>query len=397
VILTSSSWRSVANVALSRAGHRRRRHALGSAREVLSAAEHRTGLSDWGDPHFTDGLHALLGGLRDLDDLTPLGVLTFRRLIDQLLVNRLRFVSDPTPRHELRAPIIITGLPRSGTTLLHRLLGLDPCHHAPPLWELLDPFAASPPALRRLRTRLQVLVKNRLLPALDRKHYTRAETPEECTLLLANSFSSSLLSDMAPLRRYQQWYQSSSHEVAYAEYRRQIEILQARYPDQRLVLKAPAHLAHLPELVRAVPEASLVQTHRDPTECFFSQCSLLETLSRLAIDRPSRTTITDKVQRTFEHDLERNLEFHDQAAAEVLHVGYSGLRADPVATVGAARQHLGLSWSSDDLRRATEYVDHNPQHRFGRHDVVDSDWCVSVRQIDERFADYRDRFAGELG
>ncbi len=136
---------------------------------------------------FRDGLDALLAALEVLPGLTPLGVVTFARMIRQALVNRLRFVGDSAPRRDLNSPVIITGLPRSGTTALHRLLALDRVFHAPPLWELLDPFSTAAPVLRRWRTTAQISFKNRLLPDLDPKHFTRADTPEECTLLLANS------------------------------------------------------------------------------------------------------------------------------------------------------------------------------------------------------------------
>ncbi len=195
-------------------------------------------------------------------------MVTFGKMIRQALVNRLRFLGDSSPRSELNSPVIITGLPRSGTTALHRLLALDPVFHAPPLWELLDPFLDSADGLRRWRTRAQIGFKNRLLPDLDQKHFTRADTPEECTLLLANSFASPLFWDLAPLEGYLEWVQAADQRPVYEDYRRQLEILQARHPDRRLLLKAPAHLGNLAVLHEVVPEAHLIQTHRDPTAVF---------------------------------------------------------------------------------------------------------------------------------
>ena len=175
--ISSTILRSVVNRTLAPFGPSAAGQRFGGIEDLLTKAERRTGLRDWGDPHFRDGLDALLGSLEEVPGLTPLGVVTFSDIICQALVSRLRFVRDSVQRSELNSPVIITGLPRSGTTALHRLLGLDPGFYSPPLWELRDPFATSTFDLRRWRTSAGIMLKNRLLPDLDRKHFTRADRP----------------------------------------------------------------------------------------------------------------------------------------------------------------------------------------------------------------------------
>jgi hypothetical protein len=396
VLQVSSGFRSLVNGVLDRYGNASPADGIGNAADLMTAAERRTGLVDWGDPSFRGGLEALLDDAGRLPGLTPLGVLTFRGLIGQLLANRLRFVSSDGRRAQLAPPIIITGLPRSGTTLLHRLVGLDPAHHAPPLWELLDPFAATPGGIRRFRATLQIAFKNRLLPELDRKHFTRAGIPEECTLLLGNSFATPLFSDMAPMEGYLEWYQSSCQREVYLEYRAQLELLQERHPGRRLVLKAPAHLGNLADLVRAVPEAHLVQTHRDPTRCFFSHCSLRDTLARLVTDRPDRRAIPRLAERTFERDLRTNLAFHETHDRRVEHVAFTRLCANPIEIVRRLYDAFGLDWSAEAQRRISDYQRRFPKGRFGNHRYRDSDWGVSSARVDSWFGEYRQRFADEL-
>ncbi len=263
--MMSTTLRSLVNRSLAPFGAAAPGRRFPAADDLLAAAERRTGLDDWGDPNFREALDALLRALEDFRDLTPLGVVTFGNMIRQAFINRLLFVADSSPESELDSPVIITGLPRSGTTALHRLLALDPVFHAPPLWELLDPYSTRKPDLRRWRTTAQIAFKNRLLPDLDQKHFTRADTPEECTLLLANSLASSLFWDLAPLEGYLEWVQAADQRPVYEDYRRQLEILQTRHPGRRLLLKAPAHLGNLAVLHEVVPEAQLIQTHRDPT------------------------------------------------------------------------------------------------------------------------------------
>ena len=258
--MMATTLRSLVNRSLAPFGAPAAGQRFGSSGDLLAAAERRTGLNSWGDPYFRGGLLALLEALEEVPGLTPLGVVTFGNMIRNALANRLRFVGEAAPRGELNSPVIITGLPRSGTTALHRLLALDPVFHAPPLWELLDPFSSPAPDLRRWRTSAQISFKNRLLPNLDEKHFTRADTPEECTLLLANCFASPLFWDLAPLEGYLDWVQCVDQRPVYEDYRRQLEVIQTRHPDRRLLLKAPAHLGNIAVLHEMVPEAHLIQT-----------------------------------------------------------------------------------------------------------------------------------------
>ena len=367
-----------------------------SAERFMGEAERVTGSSNWGEGSFRLGLEALLASLREVDDITPLGTAVFGNMIKQALVNRLRFIEAESPSVPLIPPLIITGLPRSGTTALHRMLALDPEHYAPPLWELLDPFADSSAVVRRWRTRLQIAFKNRLLPELDRKHFTRADTPEECTLLLANSLASPLFWDLAPLDRYLRWYRSAPMAPVYGEYRRQLEVLQQRHAGRRLVLKAPAHLGNLAALREAVPESVLIQTHRDPTRCFFSHCSLRESLSRFVLSRVDASAIADHVLRVFDHDLHESLIFHRNAGHRVFHVSERELRSSAVQTVRSMYSRLGLEWTAAVAGRVEAYDQAFPRDRFGRHRPRRTGWGVDPQQVDGLFEEYRTMFSSEL-
>lgn len=390
--IVSNTLKSVVNRSLAPFGSAAPGQRFARSEDLLAAAERRTGLNDWGDPHFRGGLQALLESLEELSGLTPLGVATFGNMIRQALINRLLFVGVSFPGSRLHSPVIITGLPRSGTTALHRLLALDPVFHAPPLWELLDPFSTPAPDLRRYRTTAQIGIKNRLLPDLDQKHFTRADTPEECTLLLANSFASPLFWDLAPLEGYLEWVQAADQRPVYDDYRRQLEVLQGRHPGRRLLLKAPAHLGNLAVLHEIVPEAQLIQIHRDPTKCFFSHCSLRETLSSFVVDRPNRASISDQVQRVFEHDLRGNLEFHEASMSKVTHVACAALRRAPVEVLQEIHSRLGLDWAADDASRAAG-ARRKKAGGPGRHHYSHDGWGATPGHVAGLFADYRSNFA----
>ena len=388
----SEHLRALVNRGLGLVGSTRRGKRFDDPEDLLGWAEQRTGLEIWGDDLARRGLTALLLALEDLPGLSPLGVVTYDNMIRQALVNRLRFLDEKITRSDLAAPVIITGLPRSGTTALHRLLALDPVFHAPALWELLDPFSDTSPAVKRWRTRAQVAFKNRLVPDLDAKHFTRADTAEECTLLLVNSLASPLYWDLAPLVGYREWVQTVDQRSVYEDYRRQLEILQARHPGRRLLLKAPAHLGNLAVLHEIVPEAELIQTHRNPTEAFFSHCSLRETLASLVTLQPDRSAIAREVRRVFEHDLRANVEFHRGAPNVAVHVASGRLRSSPVEVLEKLHARLDLEWGSIEADRLRRSLDRPAGGEPGRHRYSDLGWGVTRDRVEALFGGYREEF-----
>jgi len=156
------------------------------------------------------GLDTLLLSIHNQDSLHLIGEITLYTLIKRSIRNRSRYLKIKENNQDkdlpLNPPIFITGLSRSGTTFLHRLLSANPELYAFPLWELFDPFTRSRTRdVRKLKTKFEINVKNILLPDLDKKHYTRANNTEECNMLLANSFNSQLFVDIAPLPEYLEW------------------------------------------------------------------------------------------------------------------------------------------------------------------------------------------------
>ena len=139
-------------------------------------------LSDFGDPAFYEGLHCLLDSLNKEAHLNVLGRMFVTKTLVALLENRLLLTEDRKRRPDvyerrLLPPIIVTGLPRSGTTLLHRLLATDPAHRAIPFWETMHPLPYSEPDGRFERVKKLLDYRVRLTPDLDGKHFIRAETP----------------------------------------------------------------------------------------------------------------------------------------------------------------------------------------------------------------------------
>lgn len=350
-----------------------------------------TDLTDFGDRHFLTGLEVLIKSITNELDLHEIGKITLDTLIINGLTNRLRFTElKKTSSSQLKPPIIITGLSRSGTTLLHRLLSIDPQHRSFPLWELMAPYSYKDKRLKIFDTELKIKVKNWLLPELDKKHYTRADTPEECILLMANSFDSQLFTDVAPVFSYQQWHLENNKEKIYKEYRQQLEILQSFYPNQRLVLKAPSHLGCIETLLKVIPEALIVQTYRDPLTCYRSLNSLRATLYKLVVKKINHKAIADSTLHLFKDQMKRNMEAFDKNSNRILLIPYFIFIKDPVKFVKSIYSHFKLEWYKE-----LEMEIRNHLHDSGRkiaqgHKYESDDSLDSVAQ--KNFSEYSDYF-----
>jgi len=335
------------------------------------------GLNNWGDSEFISGLEALLASIKQLPSTHFIGQITLNELIVRSLINRLRFI-DILQKYtrkdfKINAPIIITGLSRSGTTFLQRLMAFDNRHYAFPLWELLDPYKNQGRFdFRRNKTNLEIILKNVLLPELDKKHYTRADTKEECILLLANSFHSQLFTDIAPLSGYLDWYLNENREYAYKEYRDQLKILQSYHPGKRLVLKAPSHLGSLEDIMKFIPDATIIQTHRNPDECINSLCSLRQSLYKMVEGTIDNQEILREVLQLFDSETKKNIDFQNKYPDKVINVSYKELTSNPMEILTGLYRKMDYEWTKSMNNNIKQYIAENPQNRRGKHNYNDN-------------------------
>jgi Sulfotransferase family len=368
---------------------------------LVQAAVKATGLTEFGAGYHREGLLRLLESVENDAALHLSGQLAYRETIVGSLINRLllteAFKQNPeTFRKPLKSPIIVLGLPRSGTTFLHRLLALDPAHRAVPWWELArplpDPGSDEQPDRRRQVFQKKLRRLQKLTPDLDRKHYTRVDTPEECIWLLANTFFSPLFWALAPVYGYLDWYKNQDRLQAYYEYRLLLQVLQAADPTRRLVLKSSTHTGAIETLLQTIPGSLLIQTHRNPVETSASLASLFYSLHSRMTDRLDVRRMTEAILSFHEHQIARNLEARDAHPGALFDVYYDRLVADPIGTVRDIYDHYGLAWSEEFAERLNYYLQHNPRGKHGTHLYAPEDFGQTGDAIAERFAPYIYRF-----
>ncbi|HJR70685.1 MAG TPA: sulfotransferase, partial [Gammaproteobacteria bacterium] len=221
------------------------------------AAQLRAGSSDYGAWNFAEPLDRLLKSYRDEARLTTLGRITARELVVSLLENLLRMEAERAANPEIEqqrivAPVFIVGLPRTGTTHLHGLLGEDPDNRAPATWEVMFPAAArTPSGIERARaeTGRRLGWANRLAPEFMHIHPIAPDLPQECIAITAQVFMSIQFHTTHDVHSYQDWLEEAPQALGFDFHRRFLQHLQAKTLKKRWLLKAPGHLFALAGLL----------------------------------------------------------------------------------------------------------------------------------------------------
>ena len=294
----------------------RREHAAGggAAQGAVAATSVR--------PRCTSRSAACSQSLASEARLNLMGRVAAREDLTRMLSNRLRLERD---RHlhpeiaaeEIRRPLFIAGLPRSGSTLLYNLLAQDPANRVPLNWETMYP---SPPPERAThetdprgaQADRQIRWFGRLQPEFRKIHPVAARLPEECVVILSHTFYSFQFSSMYFVPSYQSWLERQDLRPAYHFHRRFLQHLQWRCRAERWVLKAPPHLPALDALFAVYPDAGLILTHRDPLEVVASVASLHAVLRSAFSDAVEPAAVGPEVSRMLADDIARGMQALDR-------------------------------------------------------------------------------------
>ncbi len=374
-----------------------------SVESLLASACSRTGLSDWGDNSFRTPLRILLESYREDSNLSCIGWLMIHKQLINNLSNRL-LIQEEIKRHpdilreQIKRPLFIVSMARTGTTLLHRLLSQDENNRALLCWEAVCPAPAPEPDTRDTdprisRMAMQIRMIQRLLPDLASIHDLQANSPDECYPLLENSFISSSFDTHADATKYFEWLSRQEMVLPYRYYRLQLQILQSRISTERWVLKSPYHLSSLDALLSVFPDACMVVTHRHPFEMIPSICSVVSTLKKIVnehvdLDLIGRQVL-DSVSSAVE-DLNRIENIVD--SSQFFHVNYRDLVSDPVGTVRLIYKHFGYTLEGRFEERMRIWLSTNPQNKYGVHKYSLEEFGLNQDLIKCLFAEYCERF-----
>ncbi len=369
---------------------------VGTVADLHASATKLTGLTDFGTDDYTEALQVLLDSYRDEAGLTELGSKMSRFFLRGTLIARAlseaAWSADPgyveTP---VTQPIFVTGLPRTGTTALHRLLAADPANQGLEMWLTDFPQPRPPrdtwadnPAYQQIDAGLrQHQVQN---PEFMGLHYMSASDVEECWQLLRQSGTSHSYECLAYVPGYSQWLSTQDWTPAYARHRRNLQLI-GMNDTRRWVLKNPSHLFCLDALLATYPDAIVIQTHRDPATIIPSVCSLNEHATR-----GWSTTFTGETIGRTQLDLwSRGL--REFTAARMRHpeatfidIDFDDLRTDPMGVVDRIYARTGTALSPE-ARTAITALDNESRTgaRKPTHHYSLADYGLTEEMVAERF------------
>lgn len=362
-----------------------------------------TGLEDFGPQGYRERLAVLVGAVSAIEGLHGPGRVNFHAQLVQLLRNRL-LLTDLLRRHpeiaeiELVPPVVIAGLPRTGTTHLHNLLAAAPTFRTMPYWESLEPIprpdeTGLDPDPRRQRAEQAVWFTNLAMPHFPLMHEMTADHVHEEIQLLANDFSSMLFETIGDVPAWRDHYLAHDQTPHYAHLALQLKAMQFLRGGRRWLLKSPQHLEQLPVLDRVFPGLVTVITHRDPVAVMVSLAYMIgysarmhrspvpaEDLGRAWADR-IETMLSSLVRDRDLLDPERTVD-----------IRFTEFMADDLATAARVYELAGEPLGPDALAAMRGYLDGHRRGHLGTIDYRPADVGLDPDELRERFAPYVERF-----
>jgi len=370
---------------------------------LLAQASRLEGLTDFGEDSFRAGLRELIAAIDAEAQLTPVGRWITRKRLVGSLRNRLRaemlFHDHPEIlKLDMGAPIVITGMQRTGTTFLHRLLAADPDTRALMSWEALNPAPHLPFERggrdRRIRSaRLSQQALALMAPDFFAVHPVEAQAPEEDVLLLDYSFLSTVPEATLRVPSFSRWLEGQDVVPAYRYMKKLLQLLSWQRSGKRWVLKSPHHLEYLDALFTVFPEAKIVFTHRDPVVTQASFCSMIAHGRGVFSDSVEPEEIGREWLRKVGRLVKRAMEARGRWGEDrFLDVYYRDLVRNPIEQIERVYDFAGISLAPETREQIGQARNVNTRHKYGIHTYRLEDFGLTAEMVAAEFAEYCSRF-----
>lgn len=377
-----------------------------SVESLMQQASERAGSEDWGDLEFTQALELLLASCREMDALTPLGwrvlrSVALRHLHNRLLIHAFLRSHPGVADRPLPGAIVITGLPRTGTTVLQNLLALDPGSRFLRLWEALRPVPPQDEAARaaligKSRSWLEQFYES--VPGFRTIHPLGAEGPEECDALLQNSFASQHFDDMFDAPAYSHWLSSADLTPQYSHYALQLRVLSSSDPKPApWVLKSPLHVGHMDALLKALPGTVVVHCHRSPLQAVSSYASLIATLRRAYGEDVSLPAVGRQALKRCATAMARAVAVRKTAGGEAfVDVSHAELVHDPIPAVRRIYLRAGRRLGEHSEAQMRQWIASNPRDKHGDHRYSPAEFGLTGEEVAAAFPPSAGRLADQV-
>jgi len=363
--------------------------------KLLQEAQSKTGLTDFGANDFMEGLGVLLETY-DHNDFTEKGRYKNRKRVLDLLCARLRIENSFKLHPEIRqqkivAPMLLTGLPRTGTSALLNLLAVDPAARPLYMWEGFnpEPIEGLPKGVPDPRyMAMKAWEEQNAKDARFKKiHSTSVDTPEECIHLLNHTFCDVQYGIEPMMEPYGSWFQQQDLHKSYRYYADLLRMLQWQRPGERWLLKTPGHLWALDILIEMFPDSSIIITHRNPLECVTSYASMMAALmtNRTFDKRQLGPVVMEYLARKMEKAIAVRKKVDP---ARFIDIQFEDFIEEPLKTADNIYARFHMPMSADVTQRMKNYADAHPMGKHGKHEYQLDEYGLSADGILKRFDFY---------
>lgn len=375
---------------------------------LIAEAQSNSGLSDFGDDEFRTPLGVLLKSLREEAPLNEIGRHVMRARILESLETRLK-TQDWIVRHpeileeEIVAPIVVVGLMRTGTTMLHRIIARDPRNHAANWWETRFPapdpdtdWNAPDPRIPMAEAEVAAILEAD--PRQASIHPWDAQAPDEEIMLLEHSFLSHVPEAFVNIPTYRAWINEQDWTPAYVYLKKLLQSLQWQKRQrgdvrERWVLKTPGHLGYIDTLFKVFPGARVIQTHRDPLETVPSAASMNHAMWALYSEEKEANEAGAQWQDRLAWGTLRCMESRKHYDADrFVDVWFRDALKDPIGEIERAYQVFGIEMTPEARTGMEQWMKENPRDKRPAHQYTLSDYGLTEESIKSAFAPYREKF-----
>ena len=372
--------------------------------EIINEAKNQTGLENFGNPLFVDGFKALINSINKEADLNEIGVEAQKHRLNGILSNMLRiesaFIENPEIlNEEIKSPVVIVGLPRTGSTMTHRLLASDPNHTAMLWWEgrypaMLENEKRGNPIDRMKMGKAEVEAVMQASPDALTIHPWDYNGADEEILLLEHTFFSTVPESFMRLPSYSNWVESQDHIHAYKQLKKMLQYLQWQNPgreNKRWILKSPHHLGFIDKLLLVFPDSKVIQTHRDPYKTVPSFCSMCANLFEPISNSYDKEEIGHHWANKLAKVLNHCMKISRLNRENFLDLEFNKMIRDPILEMAEVYDFIGEDFTYQAENAMKAWKEEN-QHEMGAHQYSLKEFNLDDSFISENFNEYINQY-----
>ena len=370
----------------------------------IERARQATGLGELGSDSYREGLERLLDSARLEANLNQAGTAGLEGMVTMLLMKRLE-IEDWYVRHpeideqQIVAPLMVLGLPRTGSTALHCLLGEDPAARVMRNWEGMNPTPPPERATYETDPRIAVMqrhmdLRDQVTPRMKQMLPSTATSPVEDQLTMAYDFKSQIFQASLRIPSYVEWLNHEADLVPTFEYvKRVLKVLQWRCPPTRWRLKNPTYSLFIDALDKVFPDARYCMTHRDVAAVIPSVADLYYEMHKPGTDHVDKRYLGQHCTEWTELGMRRMIAFREAGnEARFFDIYFAPFQKDPFPVLEKLYAHIGEEFTPEARARMQAWRDDTPREKHGGHDYDAADFGLDPAALRERFRFYSERF-----